>query len=145
MFCVLSGPFSLLSCVFLSKPIVSIFTAVNYGALIQVSINKVLRRIWRLSSRSHVPIVLSVAKIDFIQNIIHKRFNRFFFRCISSDIPIVRITSKDSSLLAYTFTGYNFLYGSAHVKSFSSSAINIAEIIKSFRFIYGSFSPWCVK
>ena len=103
---------------------------------LQVSINKVLRRIWRLSSRSHVPIVLSVAKIDFIQNIIHKRFNRFFFRCISSDIPIIRITSKDSSLLAYT------LYGSTHVKSFSSSAINIAEIIKSFRFIYGSFSPF---
>ena len=109
---------------------------------LQVSINKVLRRIWRLSSRSHVPIVLSVAKIDFIQNIIHKRFNRFFFRCISSDIPIIRITSKDSSLLAYTFNGYNFLYGSTHVKSFSSSAINIAEIIKSFRFIYGSFSPF---
>ena len=76
---------------------------------LQVSINKVLRRIWRLSSRSHVPIFLSVAEIDFIQNIIHKRFNRFFFRCISSDIPIIRITSKDSSLLAYTFTDYNFL------------------------------------
>ena len=106
---------------------------------LQVSINKVLRRIWRLSSRSHVPIVLSVAEIDFIQNIIHKHFNRFFFRCISSDIPIIRITSKDSSLLAYTFTGYNF-HGSTHVKSFSSSAINIAEIVISVNIIWFFFT-----
>ena len=84
--------------------------------LIEVALNKILRKVWNLPSRSHTNIVHSVVHLPSISDIVFKRFSTFFNRgVVSTSCVISRILSQ-SSLLAYTFTGYNFMYGSHHLK-----------------------------
>ena len=74
---------------------------------------------WNLPSRSHTNIVHSVAHLPSISDIVFKHFSTFF-NCgvVSTSCVISRILSQ-SSLLAYTFTGYNFMYESHHLKNYS--------------------------
>ena len=75
--------------------------------LIEVALNKILRKVWNLPSCSHTNIVHSVAHLPSISDIVFKRFSTFFNRgVVSTSCVISRILSQ-SSLLAYTFTGYN--------------------------------------
>ena len=69
-------------------------------------------------------------------------FLYFFNRgVVSTSCVISRILSL-SSLLAYTFTGYNFMYGSHHLKNYSDLDWNISTSIRSIRQVIGSFSPF---
>ena len=58
--------------------------------LIEVALNKVLRKVWNLSNMSHTGIVHSVAQIPTISNILYYRFCSFFSHATSSSSILVR-------------------------------------------------------
>ena len=108
---------------------------------LQISINKILRKIWHLPRHSHTSIVLCVAKLPYIHEIIYKRFTSFFQRCLQSHIPLIRYVFQDSLHFIYTFSGYNYLFGNIHLNEFNYNDLNLAHIIRSYRIVFGNHSP----
>ena len=107
-----------------------------------VAIYKVLRRIWHLPSYSHTSIVLCTAGISFIHNIILHRFNKFISQCLDSDICLVRYIIIDSLKFAYSFIGYNHLYGNFHQKHLNDSDLHASTTIRCYRHLFGTISPF---
>ena len=70
-----------------------------------------LRKVWTLPPYSHTAIVHCVAGIPTISDIVYHRFCKFLSRGLSSSSELVSKIFHESSLLAYTSTGYNMLYG----------------------------------
>ena len=79
--------------------------------LIEVALNKVLRKVWNLSNMSHTGIVHSIAQIPTISNILYDRFCSFFSHATSSFSILVRSVFFFSSNYVYNFTGYNIVHG----------------------------------
>ena len=109
---------------------------------LQVSVNKILRKIWHLPRNSHTTIVLSTAKISFIPNLICCRFSRFISRCLSCELPVVKTVTSDSLHLAYSFVGYNSMFSSFHEQYFNENDVHTANIIRSCRHVFGFHSPF---
>ena len=109
---------------------------------LQVAINKVLRRIWHLPPYSYTSIVLCTAGISFIHNIILHRLNKFISQCLDSDICLVRYIIIDSLKFAYSFIGYNHLYGHFHQKNFNDSDLHASTTIRCYRHLFGTISPF---
>ena len=74
--------------------------------VIEVALNKILRKVY-----SHTAIVHCVAGIPTISDIVYHRFCKFLSCGLSSSSELVSKIFIESSLLAYTSTGYNMLYG----------------------------------
>ena len=105
--------------------------------LIEVALNKILRKVWNLPSRSHTNIVHSVAHLP---DVVFKCFSTFFNRGVVYIYILCHFTDlSQSSLLAYIFTGYKFMYGSHHLKNYSDLDWKIST---SIRQVFGSFSPF---
>ena len=79
-------------------------------SLIEVALNKILRKVWKLPSHSHTSIVHFVSLIPPISDIVFQRFFSFFNCNVVSSSSIISQILTQSSLLAYTFSGYNFMY-----------------------------------
>ena len=77
---------------------------------LQIALNKILRKVWNLPSRSHSSIVHCTAIIPAIHNTVFRCFNQFLSRCVLSHVPIVSSIMYQSSLLAYNFLGYKMLF-----------------------------------
>ena len=71
----------------------------------EVALNKIF---WPYS---HTAIAHCVAGIPTISDIVYHRFCKFLSRGLSSSSELVSKIFHESSLLAYTSTGYNMLYG----------------------------------
>ena len=90
---------------------------------------------------SHTSIVLCTARINYIYDMIFYRFSKFMSRCLDMDHPLVSFVISDSMHLAYSFIGYNFRFGSSHLKCFNDNDLCIANTIRFYRHMYGSSSP----
>ena len=99
--------------------------------------NKVMRKVWHLPYRAHVPIVLSVANVN-------SRFIKFCNSGVMSSSSFVSRIFKDSCSLAYTGIGYNFMFGHSHLQDgrFTDRVINVSKIIRSIRSVFGFISPF---
>ena len=95
--------------------------------LIEVALNKLLRKVWNLLCKCHTGIVHCVAQVHTICNILYKRFCSLQSHALLSPSPLVRAVSSDSPKLVYTFTGYNWCYGCQHVRCFSDENCNAAN------------------
>ena len=95
------------------------FSSKSLNAL-QIALNKILRKVWNLPSRSHSSIVHCTAIIPAIHNTVFRRFNQFISSSVLSHVPIVSSIIHQSSLLAHNILGYNNFYGSIHLKHYSS-------------------------
>ena len=94
----------------------------------EVALNiKNLRKVWTLPTYSHTAIAHCVAGIPTISDI---GFCKFLSRGLSSSSELVSKIFHESSLLAYTSTGYNMLYGNNHKKHYTPSACDIATFIR---------------
>ena len=62
-------------------------------------------------------------------------------RCLDMDHPLVSFVISDSMHLSYSFIGYNFRFGSSRLKCFNDNDLCIANTIRFYRHVYGSFSP----
>ena len=109
--------------------------------LIEIALNKLLRRVWNLPHHSHSGIVHCTAKICHVSNIICDRFSALFSRSLSSQSDFVRSIFLHSSQYAYSFIGYNSLYGNTHYRYYSELESRAAHIIRQLRSLYGLKSP----
>ena len=107
--------------------------------LIEVTLNIILRKVWNLPPYSHTAIVHCVAGIPTISDIVYHRFCKFLSRGLSSSSELVSRIFHESSLLAYTFTGYSKLYGNIHKKNYIPIDCDIATFIRSLRTYFGIF------
>jgi hypothetical protein len=82
--------------------------------LIEVALNKLLRKVWNLPHKSHTGIVHCTAQIPTVSNMLYDRFCSLFSCAISSYSSVVRSVFADSAQYVYSFTGYNFVYGYDH-------------------------------
>ena len=70
--------------------------------LLEIALNKILRKIWHLPPRSHTAIVHCVAQVNTISNLLYQRFQSFISRALSSPSPLIR-TVFNESLSLYIF------------------------------------------
>ena len=95
-----------------------------------------------LPHNSHRRIVHCVAETTCITNFICKRFSSFYKKALLSSY-LIRSLYYKSSILCYTFTGYNVCAGEVHLFSYQPSDYNImSDIVRTFRCVYGSKSPF---
>ena len=109
--------------------------------IMEIALNKLLRRIWNLPYNSHSGIVHCSARISTIRNILYDRFCSLFSRSMSSQSPLLKSIFAHAALLAYSYTGYNSIYGFNHYRHFSDSEERSASIIRRLRSFYGLYSP----
>ena len=109
--------------------------------LIEIALNKLLRRVWNLPCQSHSGIVHCTARISHVSNFIFDRFCVLLSRSLSSPSGLVKSIFLHSSYYAYSFIGYNFLYGNNHYKYYSESEVRSAYTIRQLRSFYGLNSP----
>ena len=96
---------------------------------IQVAINHLLHRIWKLPRHSHTAVCHCLSHVPAVRNQVYKRFLSLHSSAMLSSSPLVKSVFSTSSLLVFTFTGCNFLYGSTHVKTYSDNDIAFASVI----------------
>ena len=107
--------------------------------IIEVSLNKILRKVWNLPRNSHTGILHCVAQVHTISNLLYKRFLSPYSHALSSSF-LVRSIFLNSSQLVYTFSGYNYVYGHQHFRVFSNNDFDSASTIRNFRRFYGLYS-----
>ena len=105
--------------------------------IIQVAVNRILRRIWKLPRQSHSAICHCLSEIPAINNLLLKRFLSLYSSAMSSSSPLVNSVYFSCSILPFTFTGYNYIYGSGHVKLYSNYDFHHASIIYGIRQSFG--------
>ena len=101
--------------------------------LIEIALNKLLCRVWNLSHHSHSGIVHCTAKICHVSNIICDRFCAHFSRSLPSQSDFVRFIFLHSSHYAYSFIGYNSLYGNTNYRYHSEPESRAAYTIRQLR------------
>ena len=99
---------------------------------IEVSLNKVLRKVWHLPRNSHTAIVHCTARLYSIFNAVHLRSRELLHSALCSSSSVIRVF-LDSSYLCYTFIGYNTIYGDRHIKYYPEDCPIRAEVIRSYR------------
>ena len=109
--------------------------------VIEVALNKLLRKLWNLPRNSHSSIVHCVAEIDTISSMVYSRFCSRLSTAVSSSSSLVRSVLIVSSQVVYSFTGYNYFYGIQHLSVYNSSDFTTASFIRHLRHLYGLHSP----
>ena len=111
---------------------------------LQTALNKIMRKVWHLPSRCHVPIVHCVAKTTNILRMIYSRFIKFCNSGLMSNTSFVSRIFHDSRFLAYTFVGHNFMFGHLLLQNetYTDHVTNVAQIIDSIRYVFGPVSPF---
>ena len=106
--------------------------------ILQVAVNHLLHTIWRLPRQSHSGICHCLSLVPAITNQVMKRFLSLYSTAMFSSSPLVKAVFSTCSSLAFSFTGYNFMYGANHVRVYSDSdfmnASLIFDICKRFPF-----------
>ena len=98
--------------------------------IVEVAFNNILRRICRLPAHTHTAILHSVAGLQSMYNVAAQRYN-----CPSH---LVQSVSRHSITSCYTFSGFNFMYGSRYLKSYADQDLICANFIRNVR-ITGSY------
>ena len=100
---------------------------------LEISYNKILRRIWSLPARSHTTIVHHVARLPSLFNLIRSRSLSLLRTANLCSSHLVWSLFHQSSLCCYTFCGFNSLFGQRYLKHCNQQYAECADIIRSFR------------
>ena len=111
-------------------------------SIIEVSLNKVLRKVWHLPRNSHTAILHCTARLYSIFNAVYLRSRELLHSALCSSSSVVRCVFLDSSYLCYTFIGYNTIYGDRHIKKYYPEDFLCPEVIRSYRTHFGCFSVY---
>ena len=106
--------------------------------LIEISLNKILRKVWNLPFNSHTAIVHCVAQIHTICNLLYKHFCSFHSLAMSSTSPLIRSVFTESSYSVYSSIGYNYTYGHQHIRIYDDEDFLHAMSIRRIRAFYGT-------
>ena len=99
--------------------------------IIQVALNKLLRKLWN----SHSGIVHCIAQIPAISNLLYDCFCSLFSSVLSSSSSLLRSIFVHSSQFTYSTHGYT------HYRHYIFDELHAAFIIRNLRSYYGSYSP----
>ena len=101
---------------------------------LNVSFNKVIRRIWKLPYNCHTSIAHSVGLTASIYNIIYSRFKKLLSSASSHPSRLIRSVFRDSSQICNSsFVVYNYMYGNSHCKSYSTEDVAVGYLIREIR------------
>ena len=100
---------------------------------LEVSFNKILRRIWKLPHASRTAVVHCTAGLRSLFNQIFQRSYNLLCSAEKCSSATVRAIFQHSSALCYTSVGYNLLAGCRLVKTYQEADIEIGTIIRSIR------------
>ena len=95
--------------------------------------NNILRRIWHLPCNCHTRILHLTARLPSLFNVIISRAASLLSSALSCSSLIFRKVFGDSSLLAYTHTGYNAMSGDLHAKRYYQEDGLCATVIRHLR------------
>lgn len=100
---------------------------------LEVSFNKILRRIWKLPHASHTAIVHCTAGLHSLFNQILLWSYKLLCSAEKCSSATVRAIFQHSSALCYTSVGYNMLAGHKFAKTYLEVDIEIGTIICNIR------------
>ena len=100
---------------------------------LEVAFNNILRKIWKLPRRSHTGIVHSVANLYSLLNVVPLRSNRLLLSAMKCSSMLVKQIFSDSSSFCFSFSGYNYMFGSRHIKHYHTLDKLCASVIRSLR------------
>ena len=100
---------------------------------LEVSFNKILRRIWKLPHASHTAAVHCTAGLHSLFNQILLRSQNLLCSAERCSSATVRAIFQQSSALCCTSIGYNMLAGHKFVKTYLEADVEIGAIIRSIR------------
>ena len=110
--------------------------------VIEIELNKRLRKFWHLHHRSHIGIVHCVSQIPSVSNMLYHRFTGFLSKALLSSSSVVRSIFNESVYFTYSSTGYNFRYGYLDIKAFCINDFNFGSIISQICCCHGFHSPF---
>ena len=105
--------------------------------ILEVSLNKLLQKLWCLPRTSHSSIVHCISQIDTISGFIFNCSHSLLSSSLTSSSSLVRSIFSASSQYVYSFIGYNNIYGSKHLITYSFSDLYISDIVRRIRHLYG--------
>ena len=86
---------------------------------LEVTFNNLLRKIWSLPRHSHTGLLHSTAKLQSIYNVVIFRSAKLLASASGSSSSLISDLFSESARCAYTFIGYNSIYGYKHLKTYS--------------------------
>ena len=92
---------------------------------LEVAFNNILRKIWSLSRHCHTAILHCVARLPSMINTVLSRSSRSRPLLSASRSPsrLICDVYTESALCAFTFVGYNSMFGARHCKSYCESDV----------------------
>ena len=100
---------------------------------LEVSYNNILRRIWSLPRTAHTAVVHSAAELKSVFNLLYCRFLKLVSIVFNHNSLLVQSMFRFSIQSCSNFIGYNFLYGSCHVKQYSDFEVGCSKIVRELR------------
>ena len=85
---------------------------------IEIPFNNILRCIWRLPCNCHSGILHLTDLLPSIFNTILSRSSTLLSHALSSPSCVVRTVFRDSSMMAFTQTGFNAMFGHQFAKTY---------------------------
>ena len=86
---------------------------------LEVTFTNFLRKIWSLPCHSHTGLLHLTAKLQSIYNIVIFRSAKLLASSSGSSLSLISDLFSESAHCAYTFIGYNSIYGYKHLKAYS--------------------------
>ena len=96
---------------------------------LQVTLNNILRKVWRLPRRFHMGILHCTANLESLYNIILSRFSKCFDRAMKSESALFLW----SATCPYTTYGFNIANKAKFTRSYSLSDQLCAQYVRDIR------------
>lgn len=97
----------------------SLYEAALWKLSLEVSYNNILWKIWSLPCHSHTGIVLSIAGLQSIYNTVVYCSRRLLASAKRSTSALISGLFDECGQSAFTFVGYNNLFGDNHLKIYT--------------------------
>lgn len=95
---------------------------------VKISFNNILRRIWRLPRNCHTGILHLTACLPSLFNLIISRSSTLLSHALLSPSHAVRTVFHDSSLLAYTQSGFNEMLDISMLRLIIISMVSVLQL-----------------
>ena len=100
---------------------------------LQVTLNNILRKVWRLPRRCHTGILHLHCNLESLYTIILSRFIKFFNRAMKSESALVSNVFLWSATRPYTIYGFNIANKTKFTRSYSLSDQLCAQYVWDIR------------
>ena len=100
---------------------------------LEVAFNNILRKIWSLPRHCHTAILHCVARLPSMINTVLSRSSRLLLSASHSPSRLICDVYTESALCAFTFVGYNSMFGARHCKCYCESDVLCGSFIRDAR------------